>query len=280
MNPYREQKAFPSKVVSLSISGGGDKGAFAVGVCEVLEEKGYQFDLISGTSTGALIAPMLAIGELRTIAEIYSSVRKKDVIRYNWRRLFRDAIYDTKPLEKLIRKTMDPWRFDRLQSSEIKVFLCSVGFQSGSVWYWSQKSTDHSLGWSSFDEFVRAVLASTNQPTIMPPVLLAGQHCFDGGVREVAPVEILRKEGATKIISILNSAEEPKYVGDLFDFVPKVGLRALDLMSNEILNNDVIDGVTVIRPEKPLLSNGLEFNSDVMQQMMEIGRQRAREILG
>jgi predicted acylesterase/phospholipase RssA len=265
---------------ALAISGGGDKGAFAVGVCEVLEEKGYRFDLISGTSTGALIAPMLAIGDIKELVKIYTSVKKKNILRYNWRRLFRDSIYDTKPLEKLIRKTMDPQRYTRLQSSTTRIFLCSVGFQSGLVWYWSQVESFWAMAWDSFDEFVRAVLASTNQPVLMPPVLLGGQHCFDGGVREVAPIRLLENEGATEIISILNSAEKPKYSGKLFDEMIEIGPRAIDLMSTEILNNDVMEGTLVIRPKEPLPSDGLTFDPDVMKQMMEIGRQRAREILG
>jgi predicted acylesterase/phospholipase RssA len=44
---------------ALVISGGGSKGAFAVGVLKYLfQEKGHEYDIISGTSTGALIAPL------------------------------------------------------------------------------------------------------------------------------------------------------------------------------------------------------------------------------
>ncbi|MCK5797226.1 MAG: patatin-like phospholipase family protein, partial [Deltaproteobacteria bacterium] len=41
---------------ALVVSGGGSKGAFAVGAIEVLRERGTDFDLICGTSTGSLIA--------------------------------------------------------------------------------------------------------------------------------------------------------------------------------------------------------------------------------
>jgi NTE family protein len=44
---------------ALVLSGGGSRGAFAVGAVEVLHEANIAFDIIASTSTGALIAPLL-----------------------------------------------------------------------------------------------------------------------------------------------------------------------------------------------------------------------------
>jgi len=268
---------------ALVISGGGDKGAFAVGVIEVLVERGYEFDLVAGTSTGALIAPLLAINDIDEMVRIYTSVRKKDILRLNWRRLFLDAIYDTWPLEKLIRKTMRGERYDRLMASSIKILLCSVGFQSGSIRYASQHPVGQVIGWSNFDGYVAATLASTNQPMLMPPSVWAGESCFDGGVREVAPLKVALELGATQVIVIANSPEDPGPVEFPQYRMVTIGPRALDLMTTEILNNDLSLGgadVTVIRPKEILPSDGLHFIPVEMQEMRTIGQNRAREILG
>ena len=76
----------------LVISGGGSKGAFAVGVVEVLREYGYSFDMIAGTSTGALIAPLVAIDDIDTLVKLYTNVSNKDIIRLNWRKLFINSL--------------------------------------------------------------------------------------------------------------------------------------------------------------------------------------------
>lgn len=51
---------------ALIISGGGSKGAFAVGVLKFIfsQRPNIRFDLICGTSTGALIAPLAALREI------------------------------------------------------------------------------------------------------------------------------------------------------------------------------------------------------------------------
>ena len=89
----------------LAISGGGSKGAFAVGAIEYLVEQGCHFDLVSGTSTGALIAPLVAIGDITALTKLYTSVKTKDIVRHNWRKFYWNAVLDTKPLEKLIHQT-------------------------------------------------------------------------------------------------------------------------------------------------------------------------------
>ena len=50
---------------ALVISGGGSKGAFAGGVAQFLmQEKGCEYDMFLGTSTGSLLVPHLAVGKI------------------------------------------------------------------------------------------------------------------------------------------------------------------------------------------------------------------------
>ncbi len=112
-----------------ALSGGGDKGAFSVGVLKRLYNKGETFDIISGTSTGALIAPMLAIGDLDEIWNIYKNVTKDDVLKENdlvSAALYKNALYDTAPLEKLIRKTITQERYESIMNSGKKIFISTV----------------------------------------------------------------------------------------------------------------------------------------------------------
>jgi len=272
---------------ALVVSGGGSRGAFAVGVIEVLWERGWKFDIISGTSTGSLIASLATIDDIEELVKIYTSVRTKDIIRLNWRRLFHDAIYDTKPLEKLIRKTMKGPRYAALMLSPVRTLLCRVGFQSGRVIYGSQKRfvgayTDVEA-WGNFEGYVKALLASTNEPTLMPPVRVGVETCFDGGVREVVPFRVVKALGAEKVVVIVNGPSEAAPSTDPFTRLLKIGPRAIDLMTTEIGNDDLVGigaEVIVIRPTSPLHGSSLEFIPAEMQQLREIGQARAKEVLG
>lgn len=270
---------------ALVISGGGSRGAFAVGAVEVLWERGWEFDIISGTSTGALIASLATINDIGTLVKIYTSVKTKDILRLNWRRGFCNAIYDTKPLKKLICRVMTGARYDALMSSPITTLLCRVGFQSGNVFYGSQRPVlphVEIVPWANFDGYVRALLASTNEPTLMPPIYI-GEPCFDGGVREVAPFRIVKALGAEKVVVIVNSPVDPSPSADLFVHLTDIGPRAVDLMTLEIANDDLLTAhtdVTVIRPTFPLPGSPLKFDPEEMQKMRETGQARAREVLG
>lgn len=273
---------------ALVISGGGDKGAFAVGAIEVLLEKEFHFDLISGTSTGALIAPLVAIYDINELIKLYTTTKKRDVIRFNWFGFWK-AWYHTKPLEALIRRTMSGWRYDSLMSSQVDVLLCSVSFQTGEVFYYSQR--DRILGataWNDFEEYVAATLASTNQPLIMPPSVIDGHQCYDGGIREIAPLNIVTRVGdLERVVVISNFPEQPVVKDVKYDSFLKIGPRALDLMTAEILINDINQQSpassmewVIIRPPENLPSTGLEFDPESMMEMRNLGKAVAQDVLG
>ncbi len=63
---------------ALVISGGGSKGAFAGGVAEYLMVNCQKkYDLFVGTSTGSLLAPLLAVGDLELAKAVYTNITQK-----------------------------------------------------------------------------------------------------------------------------------------------------------------------------------------------------------
>ena len=69
---------------ALVISGGGSKGAFAGGVAQYLmQEKRHEYDLLLGTSTGSLLIPHLALGNVDKIHRIYTNVNMKRIFNIN-----------------------------------------------------------------------------------------------------------------------------------------------------------------------------------------------------
>ena len=236
---------------ALVISGGGSRGAFAVGALEVLRESGRVFDFIAGTSTGALIAPMAAIGELPLLRSIYTSVETEDILheRNPIEILLQDSIYDSRPLWSLITSFITPERFQHILEAEPDLYLTTVNLQTGRVVYWNPRSSGPDGGAMTREAFLRAVLASASIPVMMPAVRIfeSGDQYVDGGIREIAPLSIAIDHGATDLYAIVLSPEDPERVEESFGFLLNTLMRTVNLFTQEVLLNDVFRAQTYNR---------------------------------
>ena len=111
-----ENKSVPKVCRILSLDGGGAKGFYTLGVLNQLESSlgkkplSGQFDLIFGTSTGAIIASLLALGKpVSEILELY----KKYVPQIM---SLRGADAKTAALEKLAKEVYGDLKFDSMKT--------------------------------------------------------------------------------------------------------------------------------------------------------------------
>lgn len=97
----------------LAVSGGGDNGAFGAGVLVGWTEAGDrpEFQVVTGVSTGALIAPFAFVGPAydKQLRDVYTTISADDVFseRGLISGIFDDAMADTTPLWNLISKYVD-----------------------------------------------------------------------------------------------------------------------------------------------------------------------------
>jgi predicted patatin/cPLA2 family phospholipase len=111
------QQAFPAiygePLHYLAISGGGANGAFGAGLLVGWTASGQrpEFSMVTGISTGALIAPFAFLGpdydeELKTV---YTTISTRDIARKRGFLSipFNDSVADTTPLRQLIAKHVD-----------------------------------------------------------------------------------------------------------------------------------------------------------------------------
>jgi predicted acylesterase/phospholipase RssA len=233
---------------ALVISGGGSKGAFAVGAIEVLREKDITFDMVAGTSTGALIAPLVATDEIQWLRAIYSRVRTEDIIRK--RNIFdiltHDAIYDTNPLWSLLNTIITQDRYQELIDASMELYITTVNLQSGQIEYWNQHQSGP-VGSSTTGEplsrqaLLKAIFASASEPVLMPNVRIKenGDQYVDGGVREIAPLRIAIDNGATRIYAIVLRPEKRERKDKTYDFIVKTLKRTINLFVEEVAVNDI-----------------------------------------
>lgn len=247
-----------NNVRALVISGGSAHGAFAVGAADVLiNEKNMDFDLFVGTSTGGLVCSLALINEINELERIYTSVFNKDIIKENSFFMLltsTDGFYDSSPLRQLINKELTRARFDKIMASDKTLVLTTVNLKTGRLEYWSTKAIGSKvLGGKvnvfksdEHEVFKNVLWATSSIPIFMNSVQIRqnGNRYVDGGLREIAGVEIAVELGASEAYTIVMSPADddlPNHENNRYNLL-EIALRTYDIAAREISRNDVSIG--------------------------------------
>lgn len=65
---------------ALVLGGGGSKGAYELGVWRALDELGISFDIVTGTSIGAMIGAMYVQKQFERCLELWEQLSVDDII--------------------------------------------------------------------------------------------------------------------------------------------------------------------------------------------------------
>lgn len=240
--------------VGLSLSGGGSKGAFTVGVLRVLDTMldGVTYPVISGTSTGALIATLLTTKELEKLKQIYTSVTTKNIVNPHHALvaaiagpdavLFASAIlggraiYDASALKEMIRANINWDRVKRRADKTLMIYN-TVDLRSGKLKTFNNR--DHSSR-----VLAKALLGSSNMPVLTDPVPLelAGEKyvLVDGGIREFLPLRAVFNSGIDldHIVAISTAPRGPRRQAKEFSKILDILKRTVDLLGSEVAKDD------------------------------------------
>lgn len=263
---------------AIVISGGGSKGAFAVGVLKAIfrHDPQMQFDILVGTSTGALIAPLATSKDIGLLEQLYTTVTTDNVItthNVGNRFLTADSIFGVEPLARLLQQYYTDSFFQTLAASPATVLLATTCLQTEEAVYFASKplslpSEHRVISLSQADHFRRAVLASACQPVFMTPIeVIPGaqpvRQYVDGGVREYAGIQLAIEQGADEIFVILLSAPGQTPVEKRYTSVPDILMRTIEIFTTDVGENDI---------DRPLLYNkALNYMDGVRANLKQYG---------
>lgn len=243
---------------ALVISGGGSKGAFAAGVVKYLAANYPEapFDMYVGTSTGSLIVPLAAMGEIELLEQLYTTTETEDIIQKFdiGDRLSSNSILGVDPLWELINKYYNDEFYEGLILLDKKIFLATTCLQTEDLVIYSTHDQQPVNNYSTrkielANQFRKAVLASANQPVFMPPVKVNSelqgapdQHFqyVDGGVREYAGIEIAIQNGASEIVAILLSTSQPSVEKKEYKDIYSILERTIGIFTTDVAKNDLV----------------------------------------
>ena len=165
----------------LAISGGGDNGAFAAGFLNGWTKEGTrpQFKLVTGVSTGALIAPFAFLGPAydKKLKDFYTSISLKDIAKKRsiLAVMTNDAMDDNTPLKNLVKKNIDQAVLDGIAAEHAKgrmLLIGTVDLDARRPVIWNITKIAVS-GRPGSLELVRSLLiASSAIPATFPPVMI------------------------------------------------------------------------------------------------------------
>lgn len=233
---------------AIVLSGGGDKGAFSVGVAKRLLEEGNEFDFYSGTSTGAMIAPLLAIGEIDMLQRIYTNVKKSDILKTDHpyvRLAAAGSMYDVSPLRNLLNNTISDSIYNRIMNSGKHIFLSTVSMNNMQITYFTNSdiikgnSRYDVIKWRNRSEMIEAIMASSVQPVLMPTEKINGLTYADGGLRDFVPVDAAIDSKAEDISCIVTTTGKRYFDGNSFTNAVDILLKTIEIFSNDISDNDL-----------------------------------------
>lgn len=165
----------------LSLSGGGDNGAFGAGLLTGWTARGDRpkFKLVTGVSTGALIAPFAFLGQEydAALTDVYTNINPSRVYEKRilpYAALAQDALSDSAPLYQTISHYLDGPMLARIAAEYGKgrlLLIQTTDLDAGRPAIWNIGAIAASDDPRAPDLIRHILLASASIPAAFPPVI-------------------------------------------------------------------------------------------------------------
>ncbi|MBU3575834.1 patatin-like phospholipase family protein [Polynucleobacter sp. UK-Mo-2m-Kol15] len=200
----RDEKTLNAPANYLSLSGGGDDGAYGAGLLIGWADRGDrpQFNLVTGISTGALIAPFAFMGREYdpALREVYTKYGPRDIFieRGLISGILSDGLSDTSPLFQLISKYIDQDFLKKVANEYTSknrwLLIGTTNLDAGVPVVWNMGKIASIGTPEALELFRKIMLASASIPGAFSPVMfdfeVSGQsfhemHVDGGAITQV-----------------------------------------------------------------------------------------------
>ena len=167
----------PSNV--LVLSGGGANGAYTAGVLNGWTAAGDrpEFDVVTGISTGALIAPFAFLGSEfdDLLKRNYTQSRDRDIFTRRWlpALVYADSLADSAPLRNRIASEITPTFLTRIAKAHRdgrRLYVGTTDLDTKHLVVWDMGAIADGDDPTKLELFREVLLASASVPGLLPPV--------------------------------------------------------------------------------------------------------------
>ncbi len=203
-----------SKKIGIVLEGGGAKGAYQIGAMKALNENGFLYSAVVGTSIGAINGAFIAQGDYDKIENMWKTMSYKDLFDIDEKNLkkvmssnidFDLVKYFSKKLGQIIKdKGIDTTKMKELISnniSEEKLRNSNIKFGLVTFCISDMKPQELLIDDIPKGKLIQYLLATSNLPVFKRQVIDSKKY-LDGGAWDNCPVGMLEKLGYTDVILI------------------------------------------------------------------------------
>jgi predicted acylesterase/phospholipase RssA len=300
----------------LALSGGGSYGAYTAGLLNGWTASGQRptFDIVSGVSTGALIATYAFLGPQYdgALREFYTHTTTDDIYQKRFKPavLCSDSFVYSAPLAQMIERRITPQVLGEvaaLHAQGRRLYIGTTNVDTGRLVIWDMGAIASRGTPDSLELYRKVVLASASPPGFFPPVhinvTVNGQNYtelhVDGGTTaqvffRSSMIEVDRSEFAAGRRPLAGSTVYVIIAGKAFPDPKCVEGRALKIAGNSLsaltyaqTRNDLVRIYTLsliagmdfrladIPQNWPIHADSMEFNQASMTSLFDRGYQWA-----
>jgi predicted patatin/cPLA2 family phospholipase len=300
----------------LAISGGGANGAFGAGLLVGWTKAGDRpsFNIVTGISTGALIAPFAFLGPAydMQLKDVYTTVSTEELIKVRGflKIITGDAATSTEPMQKLIARYYTQQMLADIAAEYEKgrrLFVGTTNLDAERPVFWNITAIASSGDPKALELVHKILLASASIPAAFPPVFIEveadgrryDEMHVDGGTTTqvfLFPAELdwsevadkLKVKGKSRVFVIRNSFLQPQWEAVNPPRIVPIALRSI---SSLIRTQGVGDIFRIyIQAENGGIDYNLahiptdfrerpkeEFDPEYMQKLFDLGFRLAKD---
>lgn len=190
-------------MLAIVLSGGGAKGSYEIGVWKALKKLKIKYDIVTGTSVGALNGSMMVTGEYKKAVKIWENINysqvvdngtfnnKNDYYKYYLKNVIKGGAHISS-LEKLVDMAVDENKFFK---SKIDFGLVTFNFRKLEEKIVTKK--DMKKG-----DLKNYIIASASCYPFFQKKTINNTKYVDGGYYDNLPINLALSLGADEIIAV------------------------------------------------------------------------------
>lgn len=242
---------------ALCLGGGGARGFAHIGAIKAFEDAGLSFDIVAGTSVGAIVGALYAYGVSAERMMNYASFLSAKEI-HNGNLLVPN---DPNKIARIITDFCGDATIEDINAAGGKRFACvAVDLISASQVFLTDGNA------------ATAVAASACVPLFFKPVEYNGMHLVDGGVLNNIPTDLCRILGADHVVTV--DVHPGRGTGSDKTSVPAVLKTVFSIMSTNSSVAGIIDSDVLIPVDTEGFSSA---KKDGYREMFDRGYRAAKE---
>lgn len=245
--------------IGVALSGGGARGFAHVGVLKALEEAGLKPDVISGVSSGSVVAVMYAAGI--GFDDMLKAFTKAKFLDFAEIKMSKGGFFSIEKFKKHILKVIGK-EYQNLEDLNIPTYLGLTDLDHG-------VAVDLNEG-----PIGETMVASCSIPIVFQPVTINGVRYVDGGVLRNLPASVLRDKCELLIgVNCSPLEHEHNFKSSFLD----VGIRTYGLVTKIYQSRDIqICDLSISIDD---ISSYKAFNLKQIREVYLRGYSTARKIL-